>query len=335
MASDLRSGSDIPLTVSVVIPTYNQAATLAATLASVAGQSVAPLEVVVVDDGSTDATPAVLAEVAETYPLPLVVRRQANAGPGPARDLGWRTASGQLIAYTDSDARPRRDWLAAALPYFEDPGVAAVEGRVTAESDRAPTIWTHQVKNLFGGQFMTANMIYRRSAIAAVGGFKTRHREDSDLAFSVLEHQGKIVYAPRSVVEHPPREENLAFYFRVANRRRYEGALLRRHPTIAPRYVHRYQPTGALVVLGELLILAGLFHWGWAATSLGLALLLVGLPKRVLAWLDGRSYSYRDYLLVLIVSLALVPVEAWHRWLGMAVPPRPPKGAGSRGEEAD
>lgn len=333
MASDHRPSDPTgPLTVSVVIATYNQAASLTQTLAAVAAQSLKPLEVVVVDDGSTDDTPAVLAQLAHTYPLPLVVRRQANAGPGPARDWGWRAASGQLIAYTDSDALPRPDWLKAALPHFEDPTVAAVEGRVTAESDRPPTIWTHQVKNLFGGQFMTANMIYRRSAIAAVGGFQTRHREDSDLAFSVLEHQGKIVYAPRSVVEHPPREESLAFYFRVANRRRYEGALLRRHPTVAPQYVHRYQPTGALVVAGELLVLFGLIHWGWAVTSLGLALLLVGLPKRVLAWLDGRQYSYRDYLTVLMVSLALVPVESWHRWLGMVKPPRPPHRRGDRQE---
>ncbi len=314
-----------PPTVSVVIPTYNQANTLPATLAAIAAQSVAPHEVVVVDDGSTDATPGVLADIARGYPLPLVVRRQANAGPGPARDLGWRTATGSLIAYTDSDAIPHRDWLEAALPYFADPAVSAVEGRVTAESDRAPTIWTHQVKNLFGGQFMTANMIYRREVIAAVGGFKTRHREDSDLAFSVLEQHGRIAFAPRAVVEHPPREENLAFFFRVANRRRYEGELLRRHPTVAPQYVHRLQPTGPLVVAGELLVLFGLIHAGWAVTSLGLALLLVGLPKRVLAWLDGRAYSYRDYLTVLLVSLALVPVEAYHQWLGLIKSPRRPR----------
>ncbi|MDA8200608.1 MAG: glycosyltransferase family A protein [Thermaerobacter sp.] len=322
----MTSDAWLPPTVSVVIPTYNQATTLPATLAAVAAQSMPPREVVVVDDGSTDHTPAVLADIARNYPLPLVIRRQANAGPGPARDLGWRTATGSLIAYTDSDALPHRDWLEAALPYFTDPSVAAVEGRVTAESDRAPTIWTHQVKNLFGGQFMTANMIYRRRVIAEVGGFKTRHREDSDLAFSVLERHGRIVFAPRAVVEHPPREESLAFYFRVANRRRYEGGLLRRHPTVAPQYVHRLQPTGPLVVLGELLVLFGLVHAGWPVTSLGLACLVVGLPKRVLAWLDGRSYSYRDYLTVLIVSLALVPVETYHQWLGLIKPPRHPPG---------
>ena len=310
------------LTVSVVIATYNQAPTLPATLAAVAAQSVPPHEVVVVDDGSTDDTRQVLDNIGRDYPLPLVVRHQANAGPGPARDLGWRTASGTLIAYTDSDTIPHRDWLEAALPLFADLTVAAVEGRVTAESDRVPTIWTHQVKNLFGGQFMTANMIYRRDAIAAAGGFKTRHREDSDLAFSVLEQHGRIVYAPRAVVEHPPRQESLAFYFRTANQRRYDGALLRHHPTVAPQYVHRLQPTGPLVVIGEVLVLLGLFHAGWAVTALGLAFLVVGLPKRVLAWLDGRSYSYRDYLTVLIVSLALVPVETYHQWLGLVKPPR-------------
>jgi glycosyltransferase involved in cell wall biosynthesis len=317
------------LTVSVVIPTFNQGATLAATLMAVAHQSVLPLEVVVVVDGSTDHTLTVLEQAAKAYPVPLVVRTQPNAGPGPARDVGWRTARGAIIAYTDSDAVPRPTWIEKALSYFADRTVAAVEGRVTSETDRPPTLWTHQVKNLFGGQFMTANMFYRRDAIAAVGGFQTRHREDSDLAFSVLDQGGRIVYAPNSVVEHPPREENLAFYFRVANRRQYEGELLRRHPRIAPRYLHRFQPTHVFVVLGELLVVLGLIWLGWPIVALGLALLLVGIPKRVLAWLDGRQYSYRDYLLAISLSLVLVPVEAYYQWLGLLVPPPRPAGLGT------
>jgi glycosyltransferase involved in cell wall biosynthesis len=312
-----------PLTVSVVIPTYNQAQSLRQTLGAVAAQTLAPLEVVVVDDGSTDSTPAVLDDVQRTYPLPLVVLRQANSGPGPARDRGWRTARGDLIAFTDSDAVPQPTWIEAALPHFRDPDIGAVEGRITCVTDRPPTIRTHQVQNLHGGHFLTANMIYRRSAIQAVGGIKTKHREDSDLAFSVLERGYRIVFAQDALVEHPPREESIRFQFRAATHRFYEGALFKRHPTIAPQYFRRLQPTGALVGAGDVLVLLGIFRFGWPAVSAGLLLLLLGLPRRVAVWLSGVAYSYRDYLTVLIVSLVLAPWETYHQWRGLLASPSP------------
>jgi GT2 family glycosyltransferase len=193
---------------------------------------------------------------------------------------------------------------------------------VTAIGAEAPTIYTHQVKNLYGGHFMTANMLYRRDVIAAVGGFRARYREDSDLAFSVLEAGYRIVFEPRAVVEHPPRRETLRFYFQKANRRRFEGLLLRRHPQVGPRYIHPLQPTDMTILLGEAACLAGAVLGSWPLVAAGLAALVVGLPKRMIAWLDGRLYGYRDYFVVLGMCLILVPVEAYYRWWGMVAPPR-------------
>src|SRR3712207_2443148 len=85
---------------SVVIPVYNRAALVGATLDSVLGQEFeGEFEVVVVDDGSTDETPAVLARYGER----VRVLRQENAGPGAARNLGIRTARGEYVAFLDSD----------------------------------------------------------------------------------------------------------------------------------------------------------------------------------------------------------------------------------------
>jgi glycosyltransferase involved in cell wall biosynthesis len=310
------------VTVSVVIPVYNQAESLERTLAAVARQTARPLEIVVVDDASRDDSAAVAARAAERSPVPVqVIRRTKNRGPGAARESGWRAARGDLIAFTDADAVPAPDWIERALPHFENPQVGAVEGRITAVGAEAPTIYTHQVKNIYGGHFMTANMIYRRAVIERVGGFKTRYREDSDLAFSVMEAGYDIVFEPESVVEHPPRQESLGFYFRKATRRRFEGRLLKRHPVVGPRYIHRLQPTDITVMLGELTFLLGLVTGRFLIVSVGLALLLVGLPKRMIAWLDGRQYGYREYLVVLGMSLILVPVEAYYRWSGLLFPP--------------
>ena len=84
---------------SVIIPTYNRAAYLPTALASVFAQACTDFEIIVVDDGSTDTTPAMLA----AYGNRIRVLRQANQGPGVARNLGATAARGIYLAYLDSD----------------------------------------------------------------------------------------------------------------------------------------------------------------------------------------------------------------------------------------
>jgi len=99
--------------VSVIIPTYNSAAYLGAALTSVLQQSYPPCEIIVIDDGSTDATPAVIAEfqqrldqaTAEAQAPSLRYGCQPNAGPATARNHGVRLAQGNLLAFLDAD-----DW---------------------------------------------------------------------------------------------------------------------------------------------------------------------------------------------------------------------------------
>ncbi|MEX1027955.1 MAG: glycosyltransferase [Candidatus Paceibacterota bacterium] len=85
--------------VSVVIPCYNGARFLKETLASVLAQSHRPLEVLVVDDGSTDGS----AEIAEAFPDPVRVLRQSNRGESVARNRGMNEATGEWIAFLDAD----------------------------------------------------------------------------------------------------------------------------------------------------------------------------------------------------------------------------------------
>lgn len=100
--------------VSVIIPCYNHAATIARCLESVFAQSLAPFEVVVVDDGSTDALDAALAPFLGKIKLV----RQANAGGPAARNRGFRESTGELVMFCDADIFLRADALeklAAAL----------------------------------------------------------------------------------------------------------------------------------------------------------------------------------------------------------------------------
>ena len=193
--------------LTVVIPTYNQAALLERCLAALAAQD-APegaFEVVVVDDGSSDGTADLLARRAAAGGA-LRVLTHPNVGPSRSRNRGIAAARGRFVAFTDSDCEPARDWISRLLAAFgAHPHASGIEGRiVTVEA--AVTPFTHQVENLHGGLFCTANIAYRREVLDAVGGFDEDFfygHEDTDLALRAEPH-GPIVFEPAVLVVHPP-----------------------------------------------------------------------------------------------------------------------------------
>ena len=90
--------------VSVIIPAYNSASTIIRALQSVAAQTLAPQEIIVVDDASTDNTREIAANFASTSSIPLrLITQPTNSGPSAARNAGWDTATGDYIAFLDAD----------------------------------------------------------------------------------------------------------------------------------------------------------------------------------------------------------------------------------------
>ena len=100
--------------VSVVIPVHNGAKYLRECVASVLGQTLAPLEVIIVDDGSTDATP----EIALSLGAPVRLLRQDRQGPAAARNAGAEAASGRFLAFIDADDIWEPDKLALQMDRF-------------------------------------------------------------------------------------------------------------------------------------------------------------------------------------------------------------------------
>src|SRR5215471_16919398 len=91
--------------ISVVMPCYNGARYLAAAAGSALGQTYGNVELVLIDDGSTDASHGIQAELERAYGERVILLRTSHAGPYPARNAGLRRARGELIAFLDSD-----DW---------------------------------------------------------------------------------------------------------------------------------------------------------------------------------------------------------------------------------
>ncbi|MFL6416146.1 MAG: glycosyltransferase family 2 protein [Bryobacteraceae bacterium] len=113
---------------SVVVPTFNRAHVLGSTIDSVLAQTFRDFELIVVDDGSTDAS----AEIAASYGEKITLLRQANQGPGPARNTGAKHSSGRYIAFLDSDDL----WFPWTLETYADaitrhPHASALGGAIT------------------------------------------------------------------------------------------------------------------------------------------------------------------------------------------------------------
>ena len=117
----------VPGMVSVILPVFNRPDMLVASVASVVSQTYRPIEIIVVDDGSTDDTLRSALELADRHPGIVQVVKQENAGPGVARNAGLRRASGEFVQYLDSDdlLEPRKfEWQVAALREHPLAGVA-------------------------------------------------------------------------------------------------------------------------------------------------------------------------------------------------------------------
>jgi len=118
--------------VSVIIPVYNCERYIADAIRSVQAQTHPPFEIIVVDDGSTDKTGAVVRACGTVKYL-----RQENRGEPAARNLGIEHAAGDLIAFLDGDDLWTPDKLAVQVPYLEEhPGYAMVYGDMTTFDDR-------------------------------------------------------------------------------------------------------------------------------------------------------------------------------------------------------
>lgn len=161
--------------VSIVIPAYNAGNTLAACLDACVQQSQNAAEIIVVDDGSTDDT----AEVARSFAAECL--QQHHLGPAAARNKGWRMAHGEFVAFTDADCIPGHDWISRLLEGFED-GVGGVGGTYAIANPKHLLARMIQEEIAirharfgpevdFLGSF---NVMYRRTALEATGGFRRR-----------------------------------------------------------------------------------------------------------------------------------------------------------------
>lgn len=222
---------------SVVVCTYNGAATLKDCLDGVTSLRYPSYEVIVVDDGSTDET----AEIAARYDVNLV--RIENSGLAHARNVGFEASSGEIVAYIDDDARPDPDWLtylAYAFTVRQDGAIGGpnvpspddgVVARCVANAPGGPThvlLSDREAEHLPG-----CNMAFRRAAFEAVNGFDPRFRaagDDVDICWRLQEHGWTLGYSAPAMVWHRRRSTVRGYLRQQRGYGRAEALLERKWP---------------------------------------------------------------------------------------------------------
>jgi len=322
-------------TLSIVIPVLDRAGELGRCLRSI-GRIDYPkdkLQVIVVDDGSRDDS----AQVARSLGALVVSSGGVRRGPAAARNVGAAQASGELLAFIDSDCTASSGWLAELVPLFRDLKTAAVGGRVDGMCsascvDRYEAVMSSLSlgsRERFGNSgddtfyLPSCNLLVRRLVFLSVGGFEESMQvgEDVDLTWRLRDAGWTIAYLPAGNIRHEHRSTLRSFMSRRFDYGTSEGMLQKLHPRRRKKFV--LPPLlGAVLALALLAVVCG-----WWLVPAACALLAAdaacyrvriarrGVPLGFrqlcagrLRALGGLSY-YLSYHLIRYYALALCAVS--------------------------
>ncbi len=294
------------VSVSVVIPAYNAATTIGECLAALNKQSLprSEYEVIVVDDGSTDAT----ADIATCCGARVV--RQANSGPASARNKGIMEAGGAVILFTDSDCVPTPDWIVEMIAPFADPQIAGVKGVYRTRQENLTARFTqieyedrydHTARCKYVDFIDTYAAAYRRDILVTGSGFDTNFPfasvEDQELSFRLASAGHKMVFNPRAVVYHYHPENWRRYAQRKYRIGYWKTLVLRLHPSKAWQDSHTPWSLKLQMLLAAFSAPL-LFLSTWARPAVWLlgitlgAFVVSGLPFTAKAWRRDRAVAF-------------------------------------------
>jgi len=235
----------------VVLPTYNRSDLLGRVLQGLLDQSLPAdqYEVVVVDDGATDRTPEVVAEVGAA-PSRLRYFRQENKGPAAARNHGVRESRGKIILFTGDDCIPDRRLLEQHLRAHDAEGDVGVIGHIAwhPELEVTPFMSFLEQGVQFGfgtiedtedvqfWSFYTSNCSVQKHRVEETGGFdedfKHAAYEDIELAYRMQQRGLRLIYRPAALTYH----HHVTTLERYLQRQRLAGraavTFWRKHPEL-------------------------------------------------------------------------------------------------------
>ncbi|HYZ91750.1 MAG TPA: glycosyltransferase [Actinomycetota bacterium] len=211
IVSTRKAGAPAPR-VSVAVSTYQRASMLGRLFAALDRQTLPKdeFEVVLVDNGSSPETARAIRDLAPAVSFPLhVLRLEDNKGPSAGRNIAWRNAQAEIVAFTDDDCSPADDWLEQGLDAMCE-GNSVVVGRTKPDPALPIGPFSRTVHVGDANWLPTCNVFYLREDLEAVGGFDEAFVEpgceDTDLGYRVRAACGRDVrFVSEALVFHDVR----------------------------------------------------------------------------------------------------------------------------------
>ncbi len=187
------------ISVSVIVCAFNEEENIAGCIDSILKQEFSGFELIIIDDGSGDNTPAVIRGFND--PRIRYIRNEKNSGPAASRNIGISQAQGEYIFFTDADCLPLPHWIKAGVRCFEREDCIGVSGLTLP--DKYYISASYRVVNSQNSRFQTCNIAYTRDGLIKAGGFDEYLRvgEDIDLGYRI-DKLGKNIYNGDMIVLH-------------------------------------------------------------------------------------------------------------------------------------
>ncbi|HEY3130382.1 MAG TPA: glycosyltransferase family 2 protein [Acidobacteriota bacterium] len=304
--------------ISVIIPTYNRAHVLPAVIESLLGQDFPAhaFEILIVDDGSTDGSFQYL----QTLGPPIRVFSQIHGGASRARNLAARNATGTILAFTDDDCRPEKNWLRAiALAMEKHQSRVGLLGHTYSE--HPASTFVHSVFK-DSEPVVTCNFAVAREAFRSVGGFDDHfviYFEDEDLGLRLKKAGYPIVYEPGMRVLHPSKYQSFRGFLRMRSSFQYFCYMSQKHPD-ADHWKRHREVVNQIIKRFALFGIPMLGGWIWSPLFLLLPAVLIG--HFLIDGIRARKYreqlakmGYRlsrgDFLAFTFLNWAVPFIDAW------------------------
>ncbi|MCK6690756.1 MAG: glycosyltransferase [Thermoanaerobaculia bacterium] len=237
--------SNLPM-ISVVVCSYNGSATIKQCMEGLMKLNYPNYEVIVINDGSTDHTAAIVSQ----FDVTLISTE--NKGLSSARNLGMKMANGEIVAYIDDDAYPDPDWLYYLGRMFVTTDFAAIGGpNISPPSpgfiadcvDHTPGAPTHVLLSDTEAEHIPGcNMAFRRTCLEKIGGFDIQFRaagDDVDVCWKIQDAGWRIGYCAAALVWHHRRGTVKGFWKQQKGYGKAEALLERKWPDKYNSFGHR------------------------------------------------------------------------------------------------
>jgi glycosyltransferase involved in cell wall biosynthesis len=310
--------ADLP--ISVVIATYKRTDLLIRCLGSLNRQTLDKklFEIIVVHDGEDTRTEK---KIKKSFPQVHYFTRKDQEGLAAARNYGWLIAKGRLIAFTDQDCIPHKNWLREIYQNNTNEQEIAYMGKVTGRREENLEAFPLNAPKAGQLSFITANCICSKAALIRVGGFDERFkmtwRADKDLEFKLMQENIPIKKLEKALVVHPANNTSWGSSVREQKKRMFNALLYKKFPSFYRQMIRERSPLYYYLMI---LLFFGMMYGMFFSNSTILLITMISYLV-LFVWfsfkrLQSTSLTIKNVTEIVVTSFVIPFVSVYWQWYG-------------------